>query len=246
MGLRTIKIAVCDDMANHNTQFIDMLTSYMKRNQINNFKIDEYTSGIELLDKYRNNLYDFIFLDVEMPGLDGFETAERIRCTDLKTDIIFVTRDVGQVHMGYSYNAKGYIYKPVCEKKLDDLMSRLIEQLRRNIGGELYSVKLKGSERKTANLLLKDILYFESVLQDINAVTVDKKFTFRGKMPDVAADLRGKGFITTHKSFLVNMYHIFTVIDKKVILKEELGGQEIPISKSQTKAVKQAFDIYKR
>ncbi|MCL2399848.1 MAG: LytTR family DNA-binding domain-containing protein [Defluviitaleaceae bacterium] len=244
MGLSTIKMAICDDMKNHNDQFSNMLTDYMVRKKINNYKIIEYNSGTELAKKYCNNLYDFIFLDVEMPELDGFETAEHIRNLDLKTDIIFVTYDIGQVQMGYQYNAKGYLYKPLSQPLVDSLLDRLLEQRIRNYGGDTYSIKVKGT-RMTEHLLLSDILYFESDRQYLRVVTVDEEFTFRGKIADLEVELQGKGFVCPHKSYLVNMHNMFTMVKNKIVLKEESGGKELPVSKSQKSAVKEAFAMYR-
>jgi CheY-like chemotaxis protein len=95
-----MKIAICDNDKNCNKKLHAMLTDYTKRNNIDNCEICEYTSGEKLLIEYAPGIFDVIFLDVEMPCLDGFETARKIREVDLGTDIVFVTYMKDDVQRG--------------------------------------------------------------------------------------------------------------------------------------------------
>ena len=74
-------------------------------------------------------------------------------------------------------------------------MNRLLCERRRKQGDEVYKIRLKGLGGDI-NLQLRDVLYFESVRHDIHAVTTtSERFEFRGRLPQVEADLKEKGFV---------------------------------------------------
>jgi len=239
-----MNIAICDDEKNCQTQLSQMLNDYFNHAKISSHNIKSYDSGTALQKEYRSKLYDFIFLDVEMPGLDGFDTAAQIRELDLDVDIVFVTRMSGYVKRGYRYNAKEYICKPVATEDINTLMDRLMDERTRKQGGKRYNVRLKGSGAEI-ELLLDDILYFESNLHYVVAVTTDKDFTFQSQLAQVEVDLEGKGFLRVHQSYLVNINAIFAIVSSKVIFKENLIKMEIPLSRKYKESVSKLFAEYR-
>ena len=198
-----MRIALCDDVKEYNSLLHNMLRNYMERNQIENCYIKEYLSGINLLKDFALGSYDFIFLDVDMPDLDGLKTAEHIRKLDLKVDLIFVTNMSDQVYTGYNYNAKGFLVKEVKQDQIDELIDRLLEELNRREALGYYKIRHK-SDGGNMRLPLADILYFESKDKFILAVTEEDAFEFRGQLSSVGDDLKEKGFIRIHRSYLVN------------------------------------------
>lgn len=242
-----MQIAICDDNQglDYNAWLEVLLRNYVSRNRIGEFEITAYTSGFNLLESLSRVPFDFIFLDVDMPCLDGFETARRIRGLDLDVVIVFVTHLESQISMGYHYGAKDYLCKPVSQDQIDMLMDRLLEERRRKQNGRRYRVRLKGNNGET-DLSLDEVLYFESMRHYIYAVmTTSEKLIFRSKLQVVADDLKESGFVLSHKSYLVNMRHIFAVTGKQVIFSSEFGDVAAPISKSQKGAVKEAFNRYR-
>ncbi len=99
-------------------------------------EIDYASSGEEALNKVSNSKYDLIFLDVTMPGLDGFETCARIR--DIKgygmTPIIMVTGNSapGNSFRGTISGCSGYVTKPIQQESFRKLNLRLFSWLEDN------------------------------------------------------------------------------------------------------------------
>jgi len=185
--------------------------------KISDYKIQTYTDSRALLQEYLPNKFDFIFLDVDMPSLDGFGIAEQIRKLDLDTDIIFVTKMSEEIEQGYRYNARAYLCKPVTMQAISSLMDRLFEERRRKRDICRYSVKLKGSGAEI-ELNLSTVIYFESNLHYVMAVTTDETFTFYGRLAQIEKNLKNLDFVRVHQSYLVNMNFIFAFVNNQVVL----------------------------
>lgn len=87
-----INIAICDDKVEFSSKLEMLLIDIVKEEKIQ-ADIDVYQSGNELLHKLQKDkcYYDMIFLDIEMKGMDGLETAKEIRKQDKITMLIYVT-----------------------------------------------------------------------------------------------------------------------------------------------------------
>jgi len=213
-----------------------MLKNYFRQRNIN-FKITEFLSGTELSKTYTSGMFDFIFLDVQMPGLGGDETAEQIRNKDLSVDIVFITNMKDQPLMGYNYNAKGFLFKEVSQEQIDNLMNRLIGEMSRREDIGVYPVKLK-FDKGTVHLQLSSVKYFESRDKDIYAVTETETFEFREKLSNLEKDLSGKGFIRINRSFLMNISYVFKDFGDCIVLKT---GENFSISRGCKNFVRNAL-----
>lgn len=228
-------VAVCDDNENHNEKLMCMLRDYSTRSVIGTIDIFDYLSGLELLERYHHGVFDMIFLDVEMPFLNGFDTARAIREIDLDVDIIFITHMESFVLKGYDYNAKGYLGKNIAQVEIDKLMDRLINERVRS-AGMFHNVKIK----KGGDMLLhlSKVLYFESGGHDISAVLEKDVYTFNDTITNLAETLENVGFIRISQSHLVNMAHVFGTLGSKVIIKK---GKDLNIGRKYRKNLDEAI-----
>ena len=102
-----MNIAICDD----EPTFLKQLHKRIADMKIPDCEIHEFTSGKDLLAFFVKGMYEVIILDVEMPGLNGLQTAERIRQTDKSVIISFLTNYTEFAVQGYEVNAFRYILK---------------------------------------------------------------------------------------------------------------------------------------
>ena len=230
-------IAICDDNESCIERLYGMLTNYLRRNEIDKCKIDKYTSSVDLLNGYNPYIFDLIFLDIEMPTLDGFETAKKIREVDLDVDIVFITYLRDHVQRGFDYNAKGYLYKEVTQEQIDERMDKLISERLRNRESAYYKVKLKKGGIVFLSLLR--VLYFESDSHTISAVSENETHIFIGSLVNLERDLKDKGFIRVSQSYLVNIRHVFNVSGNQVTIKK---GKDINIGRSYKQALNKAIE----
>ena len=106
-----LRVAIAEDNSKDRERLQSFLKQYEteKNTQI---EIAEYTDGSKLLEQYRP-CYDVIFLDVEMPEMDGMKAAEKIREMDEEVILIFITNMAKYAIRGYQVQALDYVLKPV-------------------------------------------------------------------------------------------------------------------------------------
>ena len=113
-----LKIAVVDDEPLWQQKTVDVIE---KKYGLDAPHIDRYSSGRELLD--RNTYYDILFMDIEMEGLDGFETAKRYQKQYEYAKIAMLTSHTELSRRGYVVNAFRYIDKACMEAEITEAIS---------------------------------------------------------------------------------------------------------------------------
>lgn len=204
-----MKVAICDD----DQFYIDSI----RKKVIDKFNISgmdyiisEFTSGNEILERVKNGeVYDILFLDIDLNGQNGIEVAHTIRGIINDVIIIFVTSFIQYCPQGYEVNALRYILKDnrIFDKVLDESIKKAVEEYRKRD----KTIKLKDREG-IKEFKLEDILYIES---SNHTLTVNyiyngkiEKYSIRGKLDELEKIIMDKRFCRTHKSYLVNMDYV--------------------------------------
>ena len=99
-------------------------------------EISLITDGSEIAEHYTPG-FDIIFMDVEMPWLDGFAAAEAIRAVDAEVVLVFVTNMAQYAIRGYEVDALDYVLKPVNYYQFCTKLSRAIQRVQRRRGGQV-------------------------------------------------------------------------------------------------------------
>jgi len=171
-----------------------------------------------------------------MSGIDGFETAKRIRDIDLEVDIVFVTYQKESIARGYDYNAKGYLYKNVTEEQIAERMDKVISERLRASNEGLMKVKLiKGNH---ILLSLSGVQYFESSGHVITAVSEKEKHQFRDTISNLTDLLENKGFIRVSRSHLVNINYIFHLVGNQIIIRQ---NEKITVGRAYKQSIESAL-----
>lgn len=145
-------VAICDD----EKIFRDELKSFLLKYKTNNhlcIDICQFSNGEDLLNS--NEIFDIVFLDYQMPGLDGMEVARKLRSKNIICNIVFVTNYPQFVFESFEVQPYRFYVKPLEEKQLISLMNTFIAQQK------LLSpiVVINDNEQKTVSA--KDIMYLE-------------------------------------------------------------------------------------
>ena len=228
-----LKVAICDD----NEEFINKIEIYLHRFADENsikVKINHFFSGQELMATFIRKKYDLIFLDIKMPEMDGFETAERIRKKDDEISLVFCSTfySVPNVQKCIEVGAKDFLKKPISYKKVEQHLNKVYN--RKLISSE-EKLMLKTQDGITA-LQISDISYLETDKKAVVIHTEKNDFVTYHKLYEFERKLGDKLFCRCHSGFLVNLDYVERIKNNRIYLS---GNEqiEIPISKSKKENV---------
>lgn len=222
-----LRIAICDDETEMCFALRYKLERILERRNIDG-DIFEFSSGDHLLQWYNKHMggLELVFLDIEMDGSNGMETAKALRKTDDSLQMVFVTGHPDYVFDGYAVSALDYLMKPASEEMLDNILTRALGALHLNSEAIFLCRSGEGIQRVTKS----SILYFSSEKRKVTCFTQCASYTFYGKLDDVEREV-GRGFVRIHQRYLVNVSAVECVATNEVLIKEA----SLPISRSYQK-----------
>jgi len=239
-----LNIAICDsDKEIHN-----LLKSYFLRFSVNNrfeFKINYFLSGEELLDHYRkdsNLLFHAVFLEIELPGLDGLATAREIRSfPDHDVQIIFISQEEKYMLNCFDVHAFQYMLKPIHY----ELFQEKILQLRHYIHSLVHhflSVKVNNEQiiLRTSDIVslvkIKHALCQNKV--EISLFHKNDPLIVSGTLVGYVEKLDPKLFLLIHRSVIVNLNYVSKFTSKSVIMYNQIG---FSVGRSHSKKFKELY-----
>lgn len=228
---KLVNIVICENDKN-DQEFVKAKVVEILDDLNIEYEIKVYNSGDDLLEGY-DKYTDIILLDIQMDGLDGMETARKIREFDDNVEIIFITSFVEYALEGYEVNAYRYLLKPV---KDENLRTSLINCLNdRNFVKRSIVIK-EGDTR--IKISLKDIMYIEVQGNDITVHTLKDTYRTKGTMSNFETEINSDMFVRCHKSYLVNLEYIKSIKRYTSIL---VNDEEVPLSRNKYKEIKDRF-----
>ena len=239
-----LNVAICDDELSEIKTLGDFITAFSIQSGVE-FKVNKYTRGKELLGSYNGNpsKYDVIFLDVEMPEINGIEIAEQIRkIPDRNVLIIFITSYPEYMQDSFDVQAYQYLTKPLTYNLFEDKMKRLIDYLN-ELQTNIAVISLKSGE---ILLHLDDIVCIETVKSlttksNLLVTTVNDEIRIKGKIAELEQKLKDQYFVSVHRSVLVNMKYVKRFNSNMV---ELTNGKKVEASRRKITEVKEAFSKY--
>ena len=220
-----LRIGICDDSADARVALRAALERALERRRSGEAAFLEFSSGEGLLRWMENHAgeLDLVFLDIEMGGLDGMETARRLREADEGLGLVFVTGYTDYVFDGYCVGALGYLMKPPKQDQLEGVLNRATEARLR----EADQVFLCRSGETLYRIPKKKILYFTSDRRQITCVCANRTYVFYGKLDEVERDV-GEDFIRIHQRYLVRAGAVDRLEGNQVFV----GEQALPVSRA--------------
>lgn len=180
-----------------------------------------YKSGQEVLDALM--LPDILFLDIQMPGIDGMQTARELRRINSKVIIIFVTVTGDYVFQSFDVGAFHYLVKPFDDAKFKEVLQNAERQYRElelpvtNIKKELPPLIITTNGGHIP-VNFEDIVYAEVFDRKILLHTMESDIEYYGKMKDLEK-MAGDGFYRPHRAYLINFDYISKYNSSVIYLK---------------------------
>ncbi len=222
-----LQIGLCDDVQDARFALRCTLERTLEARAIEAC-LYEFTSGDSLLSwiaKHAGKL-DLVFLDIEMQGSNGMETAKRLRRADQNLQIVFVTGHPDFVFEGYTVGALGYLMKPPQSQQLDDVLTRARSALQLGAADDFLCRNSEGMYR----ISKASILYFYSEKRVVTCVTRARNYMFYARLDGVEREV-GTPFVRIHQRYLVNA----TAVDHIDGSAVQICGQTLPISRAYQK-----------
>lgn len=228
------KIAVCDDEKQQIENILEYIDAFSKTYKIT-LEPEVFNSGEVLLEE-EHLKYAIIILDICMKGKNGLEVAKKIRITNKKSKIVFLTAFENYLKDGYEVDASRYILKPVEMEEFHRVINQLIKDINLNFA------YLALEEKDTITTIkIKDILYVEIDNRRTSIHTVRGVYKSKMKIDELKMRLSHHGFAKTHKSFLVNMNNISLISKDKVIF---INDEYVTISRRKYKEFIEEFSRF--
>ena len=232
-----MKIAVVDDLREDADRLCGYIDRFSKENDIAMVTSVFYAS-FDFLEEYEGE-YDIIFLDIEMPGSDGLETAREIRTRDEGAAIIFVTGMAKYAIHGYEVNAIDFMVKPVGYYNFSVKLEKALRFCRRHSTQYILVNDKEGLQR----LSVRDILYIEKEREYLIYHTRKGEFRNRGSIKTTKEKMGELPFAECISGCLVNLDYV-SRIEKDAVMLEARTETRLPLSRRLKKQFSREYIKY--
>ena len=201
-----LKIAVVEDQQEVRDELCRFIRQYAAENSLQ-VEVLPIEDGAAIAEHYEPG-YDIIFMDVEMPGLDGFGAAEKIRAVDADAVLVFVTNMAQYAIKGYEVDALDYVLKPVNYYQFCTKLSRAVQRVQSRRGGQVV-LQLAGGGMQV--LSTSDIYYLETHDRLLWYHTTKGEFSVRASLASAEKQLAQYHFSRCNQCYLVNLKYVKAV-----------------------------------
>lgn len=218
-----MNIAICDDNNFLLTQLLNTVKQLIDKHNHYNFQFEYYcyNNALELLRDYSSKMFDVVFLDIEMPQINGLKVGDQIFAINNDVFIFYVTSYESYMPESIKHRVYRFINKND-EKELEKGILSLFDDLI-NLHSR-YKFNFKNS---SYNLPTNSIFYCESVRNKVFIHTESKTFEQVISIRQILVKLP-RNFCRCHSSYVVNVKKIWEVHEKNLILSNDV---EIPFSR---------------
>lgn len=199
--------------------------------------VAEYSSALDTKKGLNIHNVDLIFLDIEMPILNGFELLDVL---NNKPEIIFVTAKTEHAFRAFNYDAVAYLKKPLKKNLFNAAVEKAIAQikLKKNFTETEDDYLFIKSNLKKRKVFVNEIKWIEALGDYVKVVTKDSSYVVLSTMKAFEKQLPEGKFLRIHKSYIVNLDKIDRFNSKTV----EVEANEIPLSRNKKSTLAEALN----
>lgn len=235
------RVAICDDEDKQRQLIKSILIALSIKTNIE-FEIELFNSGEQLVSHYELSQTPFhiLILDVEMGGINGIQTARRIRSLNhLDEQIVFLTSYPQYMVESFDVITFQYLIKPIAPHILEEKITKLCQYFQAQ--DKKFMVIKSGYDEVV--LKYDDIIGIEvakslTIKSKLNVITSTQIYESKGLIADYATALKDSNFLQIHRSIIINLLHVKKFASGSVLMS---NGMEFPIGRSKIKEVKDFY-----
>lgn len=227
---------------------------------INNYSdidiVREFDNGLDVLKFIQENYIDIIFLDINIPLLDGMLLAKTINQFKVKPHIVFITAYKEYAVDAFELEAFDYILKPYSEERILSMLNKL-KRVSNNLIEENEEKDFEKEESSNLTVSLwknntlrvvnvEDIYYCEAKERETVVYTKNCEYIVKGCIKEFRKNLPSSLFFKTHRSYIVNIHKIREIIpwfNNTYKLKLKDINNEVYVSRSNIKEFRKVMNI---
>lgn len=233
-----IRIAIVDDDEVLRNKIYEEIQVIINKND--NIEVLMFPSGESFLEEMKNKaLFDILFTDIQMSGMNGMELGKVVREAHSEMYIVFITSYAEYAAQSYMIEAYQYILKQDIEYRLPIVVRQLIDKI--DLDSRQYRM-MKMNEGQV-KVYYKDIIYIYKSKNGkyVNFVTAVREYRERISLQQVYQEMRSKTFIMVERGYIVNMKHIYKLSGDTIHLE---NNYTVKISRAKLADVKKQINYY--
>lgn len=230
-----IKLAIVEDDPLCLERVVSFLNFFEKENKSVEFDIVCYKDGKEFIESVNEGL-DIVFMDIEMPEMNGMITAENLRNKDADVVIIFITRMAQYAIKGYEVDAFDFILKPITYPSFSVKLKKAIKERSRKREEKIQVNTVNGYMW----LPISSVRYIDIIGHNLTYYTEVENFVERASLSEIEEKLKRYGFCRCSRYCLINMRYVTGLYDDYVLV----GKDKISMSRRMKKTIMQQLLAY--
>lgn len=207
--------------------------------------VNQFDDGVSVLKYVQSNHIDVIFLDINMPNLDGMNLAKILYEMNPDIKVVFITAYKEYALDAFEIHAFDYLVKPYSKDRIVSALERLESSFEEN--SEISSDKMSVLRNDKIYVInIKDIYYIKAFGRGVAIFTKDGEYTSRNKISEMEKKLPVKEFYKSHRSFIVNLGKVKEIkpwFNDTYVLKLKDIDKEIPVSRNNIKRFREILSF---
>lgn len=229
-----LRIAIVANDVNADEQMQTFIHRYARSEGLEVF-LDEFDRADKFLSRYKP-IYDIVFMEIELPGLNGMDAAKRLRSMDSNVVLVFVTAFARYAIRGYEVDALDFVLKPLNYYAFSLKLERAIQRAHQRTEEQIVLKTSNGVLR----LEIRQIFYLETKSRMLYYHTATGVYSVRSSLQSAEQVLMAYSFAKCNQCYLVNLQHVTDVRDDYVVV----AGTKLEISRRNRKTFLDAVVAY--
>ena len=223
--------------------------------------VGEAENSIEALELIDNVRYSVVFLDINMPGLNGIELARQLSERPDSPAVIFTTAHEEYAFDAFNVHAYDYLLKPIHPKRLEEALRTVKERKKlicpqparttphKKEYSDMRPLEVIPAEQNSKTILIRpeEIIFISTDKDSVYLKTESDSYLTRFTLRELESRLDSSSFFRTHRCFLVNIRKMRELIPyfngTYTVVVEDKERSEVPVSRTQARKLKEILGI---